>query len=66
MSGNALNVCKLAQSILTKENAYATNPELVGRLSLLAEQLTEKNPDAAHSLVGMLQTLIAEHDLALN
>lgn len=60
MSGHALDVCKLAYSIQSREQAHIKRPELANRLSELAAELTEKNPDAAQALVGMLQTLVAE------
>lgn len=62
MSGHALSVCKLARSIQSREQAQIKRPELADRLSRLAVQLTEKNPDAAQALAGMLQTLVEEQD----
>ena len=65
MSGHALEVCELAWSIQAREQARIKRPELADRLSRLAVQLTEKNPDAAQALAGMLQTLVEEQDNAI-
>lgn len=62
MSGHALDVCKLASSIHSRKQAQIKRPELAERLSQLALQLTDKNPDAAQALVSMLQTLIEKQD----
>lgn len=62
MSGHALDVCKLASSIQSQKQAQIKRPELAERLSQLALQLTDKNPDAAQALVSMLQTLIEKQD----
>lgn len=62
MSGHALDVCKFAYSIQAREQAIRKRPELADQLSKLAIQLTEKNPDAAQALVGMLQTLVEGQD----
>lgn len=64
MSGHALDVCKFAWSIQAQEQARIKRPELANKLSRLAVQLTEKNPEAAQALAGMLQTLIEGQDRA--
>lgn len=58
MSGNALEVCKFAQSILVEKEAIYLHPEIAQRLSSLSSKLALKNPTAAQALVGMLETLI--------
>jgi transcriptional regulator with XRE-family HTH domain len=62
MTGHALNVCKFALSLQAQQQARKADPELTDKLSLLAAQLVNKNPEAAQALAGILHTLIDDKD----
>lgn len=60
MTGHAFEVCKFALSKQAQNNARVKNPELIAKLSTLAIQFVENNPNAAQALIGMLETIVEE------